>query len=144
MKKIVDERLTFLNLQHIKITYIVQTLGVLLILGHDFLEGGLEKMKANPLWVVFILSSVVYSYLSLSISVEHEKEIKRPFRSFLLSLFVLLVIGSITAYLTSVTSGFNWSNGVLFGGIIFVCGLIAMNYVYRLRKKQQTEWEDDE
>ncbi|WP_309247471.1 hypothetical protein [Priestia megaterium] len=82
MKKIVDERLTFLNLQHIKITYIVQTLGFLLILGHDFLEGGLEKMKANPLWVVFILSSVVYSYLSLSISVEHEKEIKRPFRSF--------------------------------------------------------------
>ncbi|MEH6854592.1 hypothetical protein ABET11_06300 [Priestia megaterium] len=49
MKKIVDERLTFLNLQHIKITYIVQTLGVLLILGHDFLEGGLEKMKANLL-----------------------------------------------------------------------------------------------
>ncbi|MEO2226458.1 hypothetical protein [Priestia megaterium] len=137
MKKIVNERLTFLNLQHIKITYIVQTLGVLLILGHNFLEGGLEKMKANPLWVVFILSSVVYSYLSLSISVEHEKEIKRPFRSFLLSLFVLLVIGSITAYLTSVTSGFNWRH-------YFVGGLIPMNYVYRLRKKQQNEWEDDE
>jgi hypothetical protein len=141
MKKIVDERLTFLNLQHIKITYIVQTLGFLLILGHDFLEGGLEKMKANPLWGVFILSSVVYSYLSLSISVEHEKDL---FDLFLLSLFVLLVIGSITAYLTSVTSGFNWSDGVLFGGIIFVGGLIPMNYVYRLRKKQQNEWEDDE
>ena len=42
------------------------------------------------------------------------------------------------------TSGFNWSDGVLFGGIIFVGGLIPMNYVYRLRKKQQTEWEDDE
>jgi len=137
MKKIVDQRFTFLNLQHIKIAYIIQTLGVLLILGHDFLKGGLEKMKANSLWVLFILSSVVYGYLSLSISVEQEKEIKRPFRSFLLSLFVLLVIGSITAYLTSVTSGFNWSNGVLFGGIIFVCGLIAMNYAYHLRKNNK-------
>jgi hypothetical protein len=114
MKKIVDQRFTFLNLQHIKTAYIIQTLGVLLIRGHDFLKGGLEKMKANSLWVLFILSSVVYGYLSLSISVEQEKEIKRPFRSFLLSLFVLLVIGSITAYLTSVTSGFNWSDGVLF------------------------------
>ena len=89
MKKIVVQRLTFLNLQYIKIAYIVQTLGVLLILGHDFLKRGLEKMKVNSLWVLFILSSVVYSYLSLSISVEQEKEIKRPFRSFLLSLFIL-------------------------------------------------------
>jgi len=36
MKKIVDQRFTFLNLQHIKIAYTIQTLGVLLILGHDF------------------------------------------------------------------------------------------------------------
>ncbi|MDQ0806319.1 hypothetical protein [Priestia megaterium] len=65
MKKIVDQRFTFLNLQHIKIAYIIQTLGVLLILGHDFLKGGLEKMKANSLWVLFILSSALYTAIYL-------------------------------------------------------------------------------
>ena len=65
MKKIVDQRFTFLNLQHIKIAYIIQTLGALLILGHDFLKGGLEKMKANSLWVLFILSSALYTAIYL-------------------------------------------------------------------------------
>lgn len=65
MKKIVNQRFTFLNLQHIKIAYIIQTLGVLLILGHDFLKGGLEKMKANSLWVLFILSSALYTAIYL-------------------------------------------------------------------------------
>jgi len=65
MKKIVDQRFTFLNLPHIKIAYIIQTLGVLLILGHDFLKGGLEKMKANSLWVLFILSSALYTAIYL-------------------------------------------------------------------------------
>lgn len=94
-------------------------------------------MKVNLLWVLFILFSVVYGYLFLSISVEQEKEIKRFFCFFLLSLFVLLVIGLIIVYLIFVILGFNWSNGVLFGGIIFVCGFIVMNYVYYLRKNNK-------
>jgi len=75
MKKITDERLIFKNLQNIKVTYIVQTIGILSILGYEFVQGGLEGMRQNPLWLVFILTSVVYSYLSMSVSIDHEEKI---------------------------------------------------------------------
>lgn len=48
MKKITDERLILRNLKNIKITYIVQTIGILSILGYDFFRG-LDRMRENPL-----------------------------------------------------------------------------------------------
>lgn len=51
MKKIKDERLVLNNLQDIRIIYIVQTIGILCILGYAFFQGGLEEMRANPLWL---------------------------------------------------------------------------------------------
>ena len=45
MKKITDERLVLRNLQHIRIAFIVQTLGILSILGYELYQGGLEGMR---------------------------------------------------------------------------------------------------
>lgn len=78
MKKITDERLVLRNLHNVRVTYIVQTIGILLILGYEFLQNGMEGVTNHPLWLVFILTSIVYAYLSMSVSVEHEREIKLP------------------------------------------------------------------
>ncbi|MDF9763501.1 tellurite resistance protein TehA-like permease [Peribacillus simplex] len=143
MKKITDERLILRNLQHIKISYIVQTTGVLGILGYEFYKGGLEGMRENPLWIVFILTSVVSAYLSMSVSVEHEKEIKKYKKSFIISMVVLTVIVATVAYLTSITPNFGWIDGLILGAILFICGFIPVYYLYRLRMKQEQDLEDD-
>lgn len=135
MKKITDERLIVKNLQNIKIAYIIQTLGILCILGYDFFQGGLEQMRSNPLWILFILTSVVSAYLSMSVSVEYEKENINPKKSFMFSLIVLAAIVVISAFLISITPGYGWGEGLLVGGVIFICGLTPLYYVYRLRMK---------
>lgn len=143
MKKITDERLVLRNLQNIKIAYIVQTIGVLCILGYDFIQGGIERMRENPLWMVFMLTAIVAAYLSMSISVEHEKEIKNPKKSFIVSMVVLTVIGTGVAYLTSITPNFGWKDGLLLGVILFICGFIPVYYIYNLRVKQRQDLEDE-
>lgn len=143
MKKITDERLVLRNLQNIKIAYIVQTMGVLCILGYDFIQGGMERMRENPLWMVFMLTTVVAGYLSMSIGVEHEKEIKDPKKSFIIGMVVLTVIVAVFAYLTSITPNFGWGDGLLIGAIIFICGFIPIVYAYKLRVKQVQELEDE-
>ncbi|MES1050032.1 hypothetical protein FOA24_11525 [Bacillus thuringiensis] len=143
MKKITDERLILRNLKNVKITYIVQTIGILCILGYDLFQGGLDGMRENSLWMVFILTSVVSAYLSISVSVEHEKEIKNPKKSLIVSMVVLTIIVVTVAYLTSITPTFSWINGLLVGAIVFIFGCIPMYYVYRLRIKQEQDLEDE-
>jgi hypothetical protein len=144
MKKITDERLIVRNLQHVKIAFIVQTIGILGILSYEVFKGGVEGMTKNPLWMVFMLTSVIYGYLNISVSVEHEKKPKKPVRSFFISLFVVTIIAVIFAILTSITPNYNWGDGLLIGGSIFICGIIPVSYVYRLRIKQEKDMEEDE
>lgn len=142
MKKITDERLVLKNLQNIKIAYIVQTIGILAILGYDCYKGGVAAMRENPLWLVFMATAVVSAYLSMNVSVAHEKEIQTPRKSLLISIAVLTAIAAVIAFLVSITPGFGWKDSFLIGGILFICGLIPVIYVYRLRVKEQEDLED--
>ena len=142
MKKIRDERLFLNNLQNIKITYILQTIGIICILGYSFFQGGLEEMRANPLWLLFIVTSAVFAYLSMSVNVENEKTVENPKKSFSIGMVILSVIVILVAYLTSITPNYGWREGVLLGVILFICGLIPLTYIYRLRVKEQADFED--
>ncbi|GIN86208.1 hypothetical protein J6TS2_25940 [Heyndrickxia sporothermodurans] len=51
MKKIKDERLILQNLNNIRIAFIVQTLGIIGILGYDLFTNGIDEMRNNPLWI---------------------------------------------------------------------------------------------
>lgn len=143
MKKITDERLVLQNLQHIRIAFIVQTLGILAILVYEVYEGGLDAMRANPVWHVFMLTSIVYAYLSMSTSVAHEKP-KNPKKGFMISGVVVGMISIAVAVLTAMTPGFGWGDGALIGGVMLVCGAIPVTYMYKLRVKQLKEWEDED
>ena len=143
MKKIKDERLILKNLQNIRIVYIVQTIGILFILGYTFFQGGLEEMRANPLWLLFILTSVVFAYLSMNVNVANEKMVKNPRKSLSISMVILTVIAIIVAYLTSITPNYGWTDGMLLGVVLFICGLIPSYYIYRLRVKEKDDFEDE-
>src|SRR5690625_7529120 len=79
-KKIKDERIQLKNLRHIRILFMIQSLGILTILIYDLVTGGFEKMMSNPLWYVFMITLIVSGYLSMNISVNYEPENKSPKR----------------------------------------------------------------
>lgn len=143
MKKIEDERLKLQNLQNIRIAYIVQTVGILGILGYDLVTKGLEGMRANPLWIVFIITTVISAYLSMSISVDHESNRNSPKKSLSISFGVNLLISAAVGIFVSMTDGYTMVNGLVIGGILFICFLVPAMYIYYLRAKRQDEELDE-
>ena len=139
MKKITDERLVLQNLKNIRIAFIIQTIGILSILGYDLVTKGLEGMRGNPLWLVFIITSIISAYLSMSISADHESNKINPQKRFSISLVVLLLTSIIIGYLVTLTDGYHINDGIIIGGILFICGLIPTVYIYYLRTKQQED-----
>ncbi|MEK5440888.1 MULTISPECIES: hypothetical protein [unclassified Fredinandcohnia] len=143
MKKIKDERLILKNLQNVRTAYIIQTIGILGILGYDLFTKGMEGMRQNPLWIVFMITTIVSVYLSMNISVDHESSEKSPKKGTVLSLLILTAISVIIGIAVNFTNGFGILDGLIMGGIIFVCGLIPILYIRYLRIKRQEENLDE-
>ena len=141
MKKIIDERLVLQSLKNIRIVYMIQTIGILGILGYDFVTKGLDEMRENPLWLLFMITAVISAYLSMSISADHEKNTINPQKSLAISSVVLVSISTVVGFFVSITDGFNSIDGLIMGSIVFICGLFPIVYIYNLRKKRQ---DDDE
>ncbi len=142
MKKITDERLIIRNLKHIRIAFIVQTFGILGILGYELFQNGLDGMRENPVWLVFMITSIVYAFLTMSTSIEHEKQIKNPKKSLAIGLLTIIVITIIVAYAISITPGYGWGTGMLVSAIVFVSGAIPVFYIYQLRIKYIADLEE--
>ena len=52
---------------------------------------------------------------------------------------MLILISTIVVFLVSLTDGFNITDGIIIGGILFICGLVPTVYIYNLRTKRQDE-----
>lgn len=139
MKKITDERLILQNLKNIRIAYIIQTIGIFGILGYDLVTKGLDGMRENPLWLVFMITTVISAYLSMSISADHENNKINPQKSLCVSLVVLVLISTVVGFFVSLTDGFTIINGVIMGGILFICGIIPIVHIYNLQAKRQDD-----
>lgn len=139
LKKIRDERLQWKNLKNIRVVYIVQTLGILAILGYDLTTKGLDGMTNNPVWIVFMVSVIVNAYLSMTISVDHEERQRSPVKSLYISLTVISVLSAIIGLFVSFSDGQTVWNGLLIGGIIFVSFLVPVLYIFKLRKDNLEE-----
>lgn len=134
MKKIQDERLILQNLKNIKVVYIIQTLSIIGILGYDLVTKGFDAMKENPLWFVLLFTSVITAYLSMNIGVDQEIEKKSPQKQLFISLLVALIISIATGSIIIIKNSL--LDGVLVGFVLFVCSLIPLIYVYKLRRKK--------
>ncbi|REJ11022.1 hypothetical protein [Halobacillus trueperi] len=139
MKKIRDERLQLKNLKNIRVVYIVQTLGILAILGYDLTTKGLDGMTSNPVWIVFMVSVIVNAYLSMTISVDHEERQRSPVKRLYISLTVISVLSAIIGLFVSFSDGQKVWNGLIIGGIIFVSFLVPVLYIFKLRKDNLEE-----
>ena len=139
MKKIKDERLKLQNLQNLRIVFMVQTLGILAILGYEFIRFGFDKVISDPLWLVFLITGIVNQYLNLTISVDHENSTKNPKNRLAVSLIILGVIAVVIGYFICNTHSYDIVDALISSGIIFISGLIPSIYVYRLRVKRNDE-----
>lgn len=137
MKKIKDERLILKNLKNVKVAYMIQTFGIIGILGYDLVTKGIEGMTQNPLWIVFMLTTVISVYLSINISVDHETAEGSPKKGFIISLIVITIISIVVGFFVSISEGFGPVNGIIIGGIIFICSLAPILYIYYLRTNRK-------
>lgn len=144
MKKIKDERLIMKNLQNIRIAYIIQTIGILGILGYYLVTKGMDGMTDNPIWYVFIVTAIVSTYLSMNVNVDHENRKKDPKKRLYLSILIITVLSFLIGLLVINTDGYKLMNGVLIGGIIFVCCLTPVLYTYYLRNKRERDIDEEE
>lgn len=142
MKKITDERLILQNLKNIRFAYMIQTAGIIGILGFDFITKGLEGMRENPLWLVFMITTVISLYLSMNISVDHEKSNKAPQKGLTISLLVAVMISSFVGFLVTLTDGYTINDGLVVGGILFLCSLVPVFYIYYLRTKKEDDVDE--
>ncbi len=139
IKKITDERLKLQNLKNVRILFLIQNIGIIGILGYDLVTKGLEGMTENPLWFVFMVTMIVSLYLSMSISVEHETNAKLPKKGLNVSILIVVVISAVIGIFVSITDGFSVRDGLIMGGIVLICGLIPVIYLYYLRKRRSED-----
>ena len=50
------------NFQKVRIAYAIQTLGIVGILAYDLVSKGMDGMKENPLWIMFIVSTTILHF----------------------------------------------------------------------------------
>lgn len=138
MKKIKDERLILKTLKNIRIAFLFQSLGIIGILGYIGFTEGTDQITKSPLWLLFILTSIVLSYLQLSVSIdveEGEKDIKlTPYYKIILR---SLIVGTIIAIIYIIFSPERpLFEALLTGSIFFICFLISYSVSYFIKKRR--------
>lgn len=134
-----DERLALKNLQKIRIAYAVQMLGIVGILGYDFIASGWDGMKESPLWFVFIVSGTILAFLSMNVSVDHEDDAISAKKGLTISLIALVLTSIIIGISTSFSEGFTVIDGILAGVIFSICGLVPFLFLFYSRKRKGDE-----
>ncbi|QIZ44269.1 branched-chain amino acid ABC transporter substrate-binding protein [Bacillus sp. RZ2MS9] len=138
MKQMKDERLILQTLKNIRIVFLFQSLGIIGVLGYIGFTEGIDQITKSPLWLVFILTSMILSYLQLSVSIdveEGEKEIKlTPYYKIVLrSLIVGIVMAIIYIIFSPEPPLFE---AILTGSILFICFLGSYSVSYFIKKRR--------
>ncbi|GAB4074718.1 hypothetical protein GCM10028778_22210 [Barrientosiimonas marina] len=133
-----DERLALKNLQKIRVAFVIQLLGIFGILGYDLISKGMDGMKENPLWFVFSLSTLILVFLSMNISVDYEGDEKSAGKGLGISTIVLVLISiSVVFFTIYLNETSTLVDGLLAGGILFICGFLSFLFLYGLRRGKE-------
>lgn len=141
LKKIKDERLILQTLKNIRIAFLFQSIGIIGILSYIGFTEGIDQITKSPLWLLFILTSILLAYLQLSVSIdvkESEKEIKLTpyYRLVLRSLITGVIIAIIYIIFSPERPLFE---AILTGSIFFICFLVSYSISYFIKKRRLEE-----
>jgi len=144
VKKIKDERLILKTLKNIRIAFLFQSFGIIGILGYIGFTEGMDQITKSPLWLLFMLTSILLAYLQLSVSIdveEGEKEIKlTPYYKLVLRSLIVGIIIAIIYIIFSPERPF--FEAILTGSIFFICFLVSYSVSYFIKKRRLKD--DDE
>ncbi|PPK48337.1 DUF6773 family protein [Clostridium algidicarnis] len=143
MNKIKDERLVLRNLKNIRIAFLFQTLGIITILCKEhFMDG--KSFSDLPLFLVFILTGVIMSFLSMGISVDNEVPEKSSIlNSYKWILILSITVGALFTFISLMSSNEIPFTRALIGGlIVFICFLVAFSVGYFMKKKRSDGLDD--
>ncbi|SCN08741.1 Uncharacterized protein BCINRASA_05019 [Bacillus wiedmannii] len=138
MKKIKDERLILKTLKNVRIAFLFQSLGIIGILSYIGFTEGMDQITKSPLWLLFMLTSILLAYLQLSVAIdveEGEKEINlTPYYKLVLRSLIVGIIIAIIYILFSPERPF--FQAILTGSIFFICFLISYSISYFIKKRR--------
>ncbi|EEM94260.1 branched-chain amino acid ABC transporter substrate-binding protein [Bacillus thuringiensis] len=138
VKKIKDERLILQTLKNIRIAFLFQYIGIVGILGYIGFTEGTDQITKSPLWLLFMLTSILLAYLQLSVSIdveEGEKEIKlTPYYKLVLrSLLIGIIITIIYIIFSPERPLFE---AILTGSVFLICFLVSYSVSYFIKKRR--------
>jgi len=145
-KKIKDERLVLRNLKDIRIAFVIQTIGIIAILVYTGVTDGVRAIMNHPLWIVFMITVIVLSFLSMRISVDmedHEDKQKKP-KPYYWTVILSIVIGAVVGLLTRFGPDHGSTrDALIMGSVIFICFLMSFTIAHYLRKKRYEDHLED-
>ncbi|MBR9659331.1 branched-chain amino acid ABC transporter substrate-binding protein [Bacillus thuringiensis] len=133
-----DERLILQTLKNIRMAFLFQYIGVVGILGYIGSTEGIDQITKSPLWLLFMLTSILLAYLQLSVSIdveEGEKEIKLPpyYKLVLRSLLIGIIITIIYLIFSPERPLFE---AILTGSVFLICFLVSYSVSYFIKKRR--------
>ncbi|MCX2825918.1 branched-chain amino acid ABC transporter substrate-binding protein [Bacillus pseudomycoides] len=138
MKKIKDERLILQNLKNVRIAFLFQTIGILGILGYIGFYEGIDQITKSPLWLLFLLTSILLAYLQMGISIDAEETEKgmktTPYYKLVLRAAIIGII-FVIIYMIFSPERLLWES-ILMGSIFFLCFLASFSVSYFIKKKR--------
>ncbi|MEB4817768.1 branched-chain amino acid ABC transporter substrate-binding protein [Bacillus thuringiensis] len=118
--------------------FLFQYIGVVGILGYIGPTEGIDQITKSPLWLLFMLTSILLAYLQLSVSIdveEGEKEIKLPpyYKLVLRSLLIGIIITIIYLIFSPERPLFE---AILTGSVFLICFLVSYSVSYFIKKRR--------
>ncbi|MCD8511405.1 MAG: hypothetical protein LRY73_17105 [Bacillus sp. (in: Bacteria)] len=141
-KKITDERIMEKNLKMFRTLYLVQTAGIIIVLLLHVIEHGFFELTSTPVWYVFIITTIVYAYLQMDISVDNEENDKAPSKySYGIGFIISLVIAAIIAFVVLADNPMLVK--LLAMALLFIATFTPFAFVLFLKNKKAKDLHDE-
>ncbi|WJE51868.1 branched-chain amino acid ABC transporter substrate-binding protein [Bacillus cereus] len=144
MKKIKDERLILQNLKNVRIAFLFQSIGIIGILGYIGFNEGIDQITKSPLWLLFMLTSILLAYLQMGVSIDAEETEKgmktTPYYKLVLRSTIVGIIFAIIYVILSPERPL-WE-AILIGSILFLCFLASFSVSYFIKKKRMQDIDE--
>ncbi|NGP44644.1 branched-chain amino acid ABC transporter substrate-binding protein [Bacillaceae bacterium SIJ1] len=138
MYQMKDERLKWQQLKNTRTAFTFQSIAILGLVIYRGAVDGAQAAFADPLWLVFVGTIVLLTYLNMRISVQVEQtETGKPPGPYWVKVVVALGVGLIGALIYLVATP-DWTLFLVFliGAVIFICFLVPFSLIHYWRLKE--------
>lgn len=94
---------------------------------YDVITLGLSEAGRSTLWILFVITVVVFNFINIGVSMDVYDDTKKPKKPF-------AFIGIVVGLLQLLYSG-KITDAIIVGSVIFICALLSFTYAHYLQKK---------